>query len=623
MPKRKNLRDPAKFSGKPLVETMEQSAVLKTDLEEWRTSQDLCESDMKSTPASYYATMLYLTANPNVTSSLLFRADILFDSEGLIQTVQEKEEEHGMPASAEEENNASNSAPKSAIEVPGFKLIRTVVRRLIPRNPAIDKPLDQTCLFYTSDGALPKNEGFGEGKESLLLIYIPHVESMEEMPFYHPVLRGLAYLYDFHTTHDGSQSGSLSLHFSPFTLDIPNRLERTLLMIHGINVKMSRNWKYQPGTANGADINPAKDNLIPRHLVQNTYTRLKAKYANDLCTKWAEKTDPVKHVFEDLAITAFLLELWRSMYGVNPPAESPDQKADTTRFPGFVDVACGNGVLVHVLLMEGYPGWGFDARRRHSWSIFPESIQQRLVEKIYIPKPFADVANLQGVETEIHTGDFPPDTFIISNHADELTVWTPLMAALACPTSPLPFISIPCCSHSLSGARYRYPPPKKGKTTAGDDEHEDQDENTQVEQNSQPASGDLRALRAAKEHEKTEEGHLRSQYGSLTAKTMSIAEEVGYEVEKTLLRIPSTRNMGVIGGRQRITQDWKRRYQTGVNIVPEAKAQLGDDSERVQNIMSIVAKECIKDGGLGIAAIRWIERAQSLTKGDTKADTAH
>ncbi|KAJ5249166.1 tRNA (uracil-O(2)-)-methyltransferase [Penicillium chermesinum] len=549
--------------------------------------------------------MVYLTANPNVTSSLLFRADILFDSEGLMQTPEEKEEAFGTRGNTENETQNSSSAPKSAMDIQGFKLIRTVVRRLIPRNPALDKPLEQTCLFYTSNGAFPKNTGFSDQKERLLLIYLPHVESIEEMPFYHPALRGLAYLYDFHITPEGSESGSLSLHFLPFTPEIPNRLERTLLMIHGINVKMSRNWVYQPGITNGADKNPEKDNLIPRHRVQNTYTRLKAQYASDLCSRWAEKTDPVKHVFEDLAITAFLLELWRSMYGVNPPLESPNDNADTARFPGFVDVACGNGVLVHVLIMEGYSGWG-----------------KRLVEKIYIPKPFADVADLQGIKTEIHTGDFAADTFIISNHADELTVWTPLMAALACPTSPLPFISIPCCSHSLLGARFRYPPPRREKRKGENEENEGQDEHDPSEQNAQPASGDLRALRAAKEHEKTEDGHLKSQYGSLTAKTMSIAEEAGYEVEKTLLRIPSTRNMGVIGGRRRVAEEWKKTYQGGSQASPTESMER-DGAEKTQKIMSIIEEECIKDGGLELAARKWIERAQTLTKEEAKPDKAH
>ena len=37
-------------------------------------------------------------------------------------------------------------------------------------------------------------------------------------------------------------------------------------------------------------------------------------------------------------------------------------------FPGFVDIGCGNSLLVHILNQEGYAGWGFDARQRKSWA---------------------------------------------------------------------------------------------------------------------------------------------------------------------------------------------------------------------------------------------------------------
>lgn len=50
---------------------------------------------------------------------------------------------------------------------------------------------------------------------------------------------------------------------------------------------------------------------------------------------WRESTDATKHVFEDVAIAAWLILLWRDMYadcGGRPPG-------------GFVDVGCGNGLL--------------------------------------------------------------------------------------------------------------------------------------------------------------------------------------------------------------------------------------------------------------------------------------
>jgi tRNASer (uridine44-2'-O)-methyltransferase len=588
------------------METMEPS-ILQMDLQGWLTSRDLHEHDLHISPLAVYDTSIFLMANPNVTSSHLFRADILHDSLSLLRTLQETE--------------ADQITARPAIRVEGFELIRTVVRRLIPRNQSLDKALEQTCHLYASRGALHgitdvvKEADDRIDTHRLLIMYIPHVSAQEDMPFYHPLVKSIAYLYKFESS-PGTGSGTMSIHFLPFTTDIPNRLERTLQVLLNFIIRLSQHSEANASQSKteASNRSSSKDNIVPRRLVQDTYARLKMLYAKDLCDRWAEKTEPSKHVFEDLAITAFLIELWRMMYGVTPPKENEatQKEEKASYFPGFVDVACGNGVLVYVLLMEGYSGCGFDARRRKTWSIFPAPVQERLSESIYIPKPFANVLGPVDIGVKTHTGDFPQGTFIISNHADELTVWTPLMAALACPESPLPFLSIPCCSHALSGSRYRYAPPKKSKTQSTE-------EGKPVEQNPQSASGDLRALRAAKEKEKTEDGMMNSMYGSLTAKTMSIAEEVGYDVEKTQLRIPSTRNFGVVGARQLFTQEWRR------DAAPARLA--GESSERntelVQKINDIVERECAMEEGIQASAWMWIERAQGLHKGQGMGNQAH
>jgi tRNASer (uridine44-2'-O)-methyltransferase len=247
------------------------------------------------------------------------------------------------------------------------------------------------------------------------------------------------------------------------------------------------------------------DVILPQATVQNTYARLKAKYARNMIASWVEATDPTKHVFEDLGIAAFLIELWNEMY------------ASGTTFPGFVDIGCGNGLLVHILLEEGYKGWGFDARRRKSWGIYSQKTQENLKEMVLIPtlvqqdNPSLDRPALEGclndlqldgntATSNIHNGEFPIGTFIISNHADELTPWTPLLAKM----SDSPFIAIPCCSHNLTGAKFRAPPPK-------------------------------------------EIGASSSTYASLVAWVSDVASDCGWEVEKEMLRIPSTRNTAILG----------------------------------------------------------------------------
>lgn len=657
------------------------------EFSKWMTSPDLIRENLPFTPDVMYNLNNFLLGSPNMNSPHLFRADIWYDSAGQLKTPREKERlvlGAGHSQSVVDNDNSGGSYAEAEAEatkaprISGFELKRTVVRKLIPRRPKLDRALKQTCLYY---------EGVGStySVERALYLFMPDIEEREDVPFYHPQIRGWGFLYDYdcnlscsssrveepetsqHEKGEDSSSGNgtLSLHILPFPAaegfdPFPVRLERILQNLLTTHIRLARNTR--PNTVSSTETptpsdchptssttgkkqeddsyNPDKDNIIPRHMVQNTYARLKSTYSQDLCKRWVENTEPAKHVFEDLAITAFLIELWRNIYGVVPPAERDEEqtkqgeegKKGGKEFPGFVDIACGNGVLVYVLLMEGYRGWGFDARRRKTWSIFPEWIQRNLEEAVYIPEPFvgefvstdtttaSDVnvggdSEYQRIQShngiQYTTGNFPKKTFVISNHADELTVWTPLLAALACPEEPLPFLSIPCCSHSLSGARYRYRPPKKEKTTTTTEIHTE--ENT----NDNPQTGDLKVLRAQKLAASTSQPNsdpnstavLNSMYGSLTAKTMSVAAEVGFDVEKTLLRIPSTRNIGVIGGRR-----------SAILKGQGGNGQESADGETVrQRIEEVVDRECARDGGVSAAARIWVERARGLQKPGKKS----
>ncbi|PKY02263.1 DUF1613-domain-containing protein [Aspergillus campestris IBT 28561] len=680
MPKnRKNPRDASKLSGKPLADTLEPSPILSP---EWTTSRDLIEHDLPFSPEVIKDLTVFLLENININATHLFRADILYDSWGALSTPQQKAQSFAQAGNPNLEDPAVASpahndlpgshvdervGPLPAIDVPGFALTRTVVRNLIPRNPKIDRPLAQTCHFYEATNSTATST-----TNRFLIIYIPHLTTKEEVPFYHPLLRALATLYDFTDTtspavppsdHPPAKkgSGTLSLHFLLFPNEpIPTRLERTLHALLSTQIRLARGTRLadKPPGATSGNTNPIKDNVIPQHLVQNTYLRIKLKYAPALCRDWVEDTEPSKHVFEDLAIAAFLIELWRSMYGA-VPGDERDSTQSGGDFPGFVDVACGNGLLVYVLLQEGYSGWGFDARARKTWGIFPADVRARLREEIYIPKPFADAitSNSDSVGEEdddekydfdvgvpTHTGSFPADTFIISNHADELTVWTPLMAALANPSSPLPFLAIPCCSHALSGARHRYPPPKgsnkhsnkknasNGPSHDHNNENEHENENEDEDEDEQPTSGDLAALRQKKQQatDPSNAGFDSSMYGSLTAKTVAVATEVGYDVERTLLRIPSTRNMGVLGGRVRTTREWwvRRGVNNNNNGNNGGAAGVGHghghggegsrsegEGEVLQKATHLVQKECRTEGGVEAAAKIWVERARGLHRG--------
>lgn len=68
---------------------------------------------------------------------------------------------------------------------------------------------------------------------------------------------------------------------------------------------------------------------------------------------WPENTDPFKFVYEDIAIATYLLILWG------------DKKQN------FIDMGCGNGLLVYILTCEGHVGVGYDVRSRKIWDLYP------------------------------------------------------------------------------------------------------------------------------------------------------------------------------------------------------------------------------------------------------------
>lgn len=417
--------------------------------------------------------MLNTIGNPNVNSSWLFRADILLDQIG--------PEVSGPPTSPFE-----HQPPLPVFQE--LEANRLLVRRMIPRNGQRDKPLDQTCAFYA--GSAP------DGSQRSLILYLPHVKSGSDMPFYHPNVKGIAFLHDWDPVE---ASGTVSVHYCFFgDSERPEKLTRTALNLLRVL------HKHGEGQVAGYKKRVNHDIVVSQVAFQETYATLKQKYARSLVVAWQkreETTDAMKHVFEDLCIAAFLIELWKQIY-------------TDVGFPGFVDIGCGNGLLVHILNRENYSGWGFDARARKSWTEYSTNVQvrtlsgsleerQSLERRVLLPSVTRDMQ--QDIadkisDDDVHDGLFPKDTFIVSNHADELTPWTPILAQI----SGCPFIMIPCCSHNLTGARFRAPPPKDKKASS-------------------------------------------SAYNSLCEWVAQIARDCGWVVEREMLRIPSTRNTAFVG----------------------------------------------------------------------------
>ncbi|TKR67428.1 hypothetical protein L596_023583 [Steinernema carpocapsae] len=142
-----------------------------------------------------------------------------------------------------------------------------------------------------------------------------------------------------------------------------------------------------------------------------TYQRIKLSIGKSIVESWTEKTDPHKFVYEDCALTAYLKVLFRE-------TDSMPKK--------FVDVGCGNGLLVKLLKEEGITGVGVDIRKRNIWDEF-------IAQGVQLCEASLDPQTASGMPEGAD--------YLIGNHSDELTPWIPIMAAkLKCS-----FFLLPCC----------------------------------------------------------------------------------------------------------------------------------------------------------------------------------
>ncbi|XP_073819200.1 probable tRNA (uracil-O(2)-)-methyltransferase [Musca autumnalis] len=168
--------------------------------------------------------------------------------------------------------------------------------------------------------------------------------------------------------------------------------------------------------------------LVDIEKYNTLYNEFKQKYSEKAMTFWndaKESTDPLKFIYEDLAIAAYLIALWQSDV-MNP---SP---------VAFADLGCGNGLLVYILNEEGYAGYGYDVRSRKIWSYFPSKVANNLKEETIDPCTF----------------HLPPDVdWIIGNHSDELSPWLPVLAARS--HYKMNYFLLPCCAFEFSGRKFQ------------------------------------------------------------------------------------------------------------------------------------------------------------------------
>lgn len=156
------------------------------------------------------------------------------------------------------------------------------------------------------------------------------------------------------------------------------------------------------------------------------YNELKVKYGEHMARIWPEKTDPSKYVYEDVGIATYLLLLWKM----------ERQQQNTAELQSFIDIGCGNGLLVYILTGEGHKGYGVDIRKRDIWDTYPATTV--LEAKTIVPSDQCL---------------FPDHDWLIGNHSDELSPWIPVMSALSSYRSR--FFLLPCCAFEFNGKKYQ------------------------------------------------------------------------------------------------------------------------------------------------------------------------
>lgn len=112
------------------------------------------------------------------------------------------------------------------------------------------------------------------------------------------------------------------------------------------------------------------------------------------------------------------------------------QKQNSHRLQSFVDLGCGNGLLVYILSGEGHLGYGIDLRKRGIWDLYPSTT---------ILKTIAIVPSDCAL--------YPDVDWIIGNHSDELSPWIPIISARSSYESK--FFLLPCCAYEFNGKKYQ------------------------------------------------------------------------------------------------------------------------------------------------------------------------
>jgi len=188
------------------------------------TKPSLSESEWKTYPTTYTTpchfgipTFLHvlkdLTLHPERNSSLILRADPLpLDTQSQLPSFPSTEGSNSAK-SGKDGTSDNGDELERWFNVNGLEKVEEVRVRLMPKQPQRDTKLDQRVLFYRTPETVEHEHqpnviynGHGDattdprgdngGKEQAVVVMIPLVKVMEDMPFYHPPVRKIVFRYE-------------------------------------------------------------------------------------------------------------------------------------------------------------------------------------------------------------------------------------------------------------------------------------------------------------------------------------------------------------------------------------------------------------------------------------------
>ncbi|KAG0215504.1 tRNA methyltransferase 44 [Mortierella sp. GBA30] len=232
------------------------------------------------------------------------------------------------------------------------------------------------------------------------------------------------------------------------------------------------------------------DVLVPKDMYLSTYARMKENYAQKWVQSWPEKTDPRKFVFEDIAIAAWLVALWEleriSTSDDNKSGTSGDQQEDTASEKETMK----KQTFVDLGCGNGLLTHILNEEGHKGTGI---DIASRKVWDIYGKHTNLEAQTIIPNETVFDDVDW-----VIGNHADELAPWIPIIASRSKPRAK--FVVIPCCFFDMNGSRYQFP-----------------------------------------------KGAPEGKYKAYQDYICEVIDTCGYHLETEILRIPSTKNVALVG----------------------------------------------------------------------------